>query len=316
MNFEKSTGYINIPDQNVVFTRVDEEDQAGLGDGLGGVDTQAAINEGQKMMFQLQDAQKNANFITDQNIEAPMLLDGIALQIDEQREAKKTLDSINNMIKVKEDDDLEETFKRKLMAEKSNAAQTLFRERQVDNIQDLIYGDQESTETGGSLFDCQRFDVHPSKLLKYRQKPYKKLLKKKFVTGQNKDKILENLMNLSDSDNDNEEKIDKDQLRRIEDQNRKGTKLEKKRKRLENKGIKLKTDSDENSEAVSDEEDSDGAGEKKNKEVKMEQSKEHKPILKDKEEIKKSQFLGVKYGHYKLGTYVRIEIQVEKKFSR
>ena len=56
MNFEKSTGYINIPDQNVVFTRVDEEDQAGLGDGLGGVDTEAAINEGQKMMFQLQDA--------------------------------------------------------------------------------------------------------------------------------------------------------------------------------------------------------------------------------------------------------------------
>jgi len=38
-------------------------------------------------MFKLQDAQKNANFITDQNIEQPMLLDGIALQNDEQREA-------------------------------------------------------------------------------------------------------------------------------------------------------------------------------------------------------------------------------------
>jgi len=91
--------------------------------------------------------------------------------------------------------------------------------------------------------------------------------------------------------------------------------LEKKRKRLENKGVKLETDSDENSEAVSEEEDSDGEG-KKNKEVKMEQSKEHKPILKDKDEVKKSCFLGVKYGHYKMGSYVRIEIQVEKKFSR
>lgn len=77
----------------------------------------------------------------------------------------------------------------------------------------------------------------------------------------------------------------------------------------------METDSDENSEAVSEEEESDEEG-KKNKEVKMEQSKEHKPILKDKDEIKKSCFLGVKYGHYKMGSYVRIEIQVEKKFSR
>lgn len=38
MNFEKTTGYINIPDQNVVYTRIDEEDVGGLGEGLGGVD--------------------------------------------------------------------------------------------------------------------------------------------------------------------------------------------------------------------------------------------------------------------------------------
>jgi len=48
-------------------------------------------------------------------------------------------------------------------------------------------------------------------------KPYKKLLKKKFVTGQSKDKILENLMNMSDSDDNKEEKLDVDQLRRLED---------------------------------------------------------------------------------------------------
>lgn len=48
MNFEKTTGYINIPDKNVIFTRVDEDDEAGLGDGLGGVDAQhdKNLNEG------------------------------------------------------------------------------------------------------------------------------------------------------------------------------------------------------------------------------------------------------------------------------
>lgn len=31
VNFEKTTGYINIPDQNVVYTRIDEQDESGLG---------------------------------------------------------------------------------------------------------------------------------------------------------------------------------------------------------------------------------------------------------------------------------------------
>ena len=53
MNFEKTTGYINIPDKNVVYTRIDENDEAGLGDGLGGVDgdNQNDLNEGQKIVF-------------------------------------------------------------------------------------------------------------------------------------------------------------------------------------------------------------------------------------------------------------------------
>lgn len=48
MNFEKTTGYINIPDQNVVYTRIDDDDEAGLGDGLGGVDASNTkdLNEG------------------------------------------------------------------------------------------------------------------------------------------------------------------------------------------------------------------------------------------------------------------------------
>ena len=48
MNLESTTGYINIPDKNVVFTRIDEDDQDGFGDGLGGVDgnNQKDLNEG------------------------------------------------------------------------------------------------------------------------------------------------------------------------------------------------------------------------------------------------------------------------------
>lgn len=53
MNFEKATGYINIPDKNVVYTRIDENDDAGFGDGLGGVDggNTKELNEGQKIVF-------------------------------------------------------------------------------------------------------------------------------------------------------------------------------------------------------------------------------------------------------------------------
>jgi len=53
MNFEKTTGYINIPDQNVVYTRIDENDDGGLGEGLGGVDgsNKKDLNEGQQMVF-------------------------------------------------------------------------------------------------------------------------------------------------------------------------------------------------------------------------------------------------------------------------
>ena len=49
VNFEKTTGYINIPDKNVVFTRIGEDDE------IGGVDAQndKELNEGQKMVFKM-----------------------------------------------------------------------------------------------------------------------------------------------------------------------------------------------------------------------------------------------------------------------
>lgn len=62
---------------------------------------------------------------------------------------------------------------------------------------------------------------------------------------------MENLLNMSDSDEEGRDKegnaIDKDQLRKMEQNAYKGTKQDKKRKRMENKGVKVETDSDENS---------------------------------------------------------------------
>ena len=79
VNFENTTGYINIPDQNVVYTRLDEEDEDGQGHGLAGVDASNTkeLNEGQKMVFSLQDAEKNRKQIDDMQIEEPELLTGI-----------------------------------------------------------------------------------------------------------------------------------------------------------------------------------------------------------------------------------------------
>ena len=44
----------------------------------------------------------------------------------------------------------------------------------------------------------------------------KKALKAKFVTGQSQDQIVKNLLNMSDSDNDEGQDIDKEHLHRLE----------------------------------------------------------------------------------------------------
>lgn len=53
-------------------------------------------------------------------------------------------------------------------------------------------------------------------------------------------------------------------------------------------------------EASGGEEDLKGIKKSKEKEV----TEEHKPVAKDVETVKKGLFLGEKYGHYKIGTYV------------
>lgn len=75
----------------------------------------------------------------------------------------------------------------------------------------MIYGDIDSeAATSGENFDdslivdTNRYDVHPSKLELYTDSDMKKLLKSKFVTGQSQDQIMKNLLNMSDSDEEEE----------------------------------------------------------------------------------------------------------------
>lgn len=72
--------------------------------------------------------------------------------------------------------------------------QSLYREREVQNLRDMIYGaiDSDATTSGETfddslIVDTNRYDVHPSKLELYTDPDMKKLLKSKFVTGQSQD---------------------------------------------------------------------------------------------------------------------------------
>lgn len=75
--------------------------------------------------------------------------------------------------------------------------------------------------------------------------------------------------------------------------------------------MKLSDDSGSEIESSAEE---DAEGEKEDK--KEEKEVENRPVKRTQEEIKKSLFLGEKYGHYKIGTYVRIEVQLDKDISR
>ena len=79
LNFEKTTGYITIPDKQVIYTRVQEEDQELAK--IARDQEEAEGNEGQKMVWQLQDLNKH---ITAEEIEAPQLLAGIDIDQEEE----------------------------------------------------------------------------------------------------------------------------------------------------------------------------------------------------------------------------------------
>jgi len=110
---------------------------------------------------------------------------------------------------------------------------------------------------------------------------------------------------------------DKDQLMKIEENDKKVNKADKKRKRREARGLKDE-DGDKDSE-LSDDPDSDSEEEKEEDAAdakKIIPDKEHAPLKKTDEQIKKAQFMGEKFGHYKIGCYMRISIKIDKSISR
>lgn len=147
------------------------------------------------MVWHLQDMDARMD---QQEIEAPQLLDGI--NITEKRATRRLM---NPVAENDVDEDREDLFK---VNEKLNQ-QSLFREREVDNLNSLIYS-QQSERLGEEYVDSNRYDINPQKLQMFRSPAMKKALKAKFVTGQTQDQIVKNLLNMSDSDNEDE--IDKE----------------------------------------------------------------------------------------------------------
>lgn len=66
--------------------------------------------------------------------------------------------------------------------------QALFREREVDNLQNLIYNQDSTTDyMDEHAIDSTRFTAPKAKLQLFTRKSVKKLVKKRFVTGQGSD---------------------------------------------------------------------------------------------------------------------------------
>lgn len=182
--------------------------------------------------------------------------------------------------------------------------QSLFREKEVDNLRDLIYnqvnqdgeGDQgynNNYEDSEYVVDTNRFQVSMEKLKRYLVSDVKKLLKCKFVTGQSQDQIMKNLLNMSDSDEE-----EKQEVKKLKSQAKK-------------RGPKGQAPSD--TEESDSEEEGAGDGRKKKKSHKDEAMVEKQEEEKKKKELQQKQvslFLGESHGHYKMGTFVRIELSV------
>lgn len=158
----------------------------------------------------------------------------------------------------------------------------------MENMDIADYDDEDEMDT--VILDSHRYDVAKEKLAMYKRSDVKKKLKSKFITGQGSDQIVQNLLNLSDSEGEQDaekRKEDRDQLRKIEDNDTKVDKKDKKKKRMEARNEKVR-DSESDSEIESAGEEGDGAeGDKKGKKEE-EETKGHEPIKKTEDELKRA----------------------------
>ena len=173
------------------------------------------------MVWHLQDLQDH---IDADQIEAPQLLPGIDMATDIEERKK------NRRLYKPEMDDEPKTFEigvdadRAFKEQNEKAKQIMFKEREVDNLMNLIYGESAGMETSADDEDTERpdtnrYDSGLDKLSMFTRPAVKRKLKSKFVTGQGSDQIVQNLLNMSDSENEDDaekRKLDKEQLRKIE----------------------------------------------------------------------------------------------------
>jgi len=163
----------------VVYTKLNED-----ADQLGGIDASAGGNEGQKLVWGLQDLKTGIN---EKEVEAPQLLPGFSLADEDDDERAR---GMGGKLKVDHKAVSQAKMVDKFEEQRKQDRQTLFREREVQSLRDLIYGGKETaenTEDDELAVDTNRYDVHPSKLEGYLDIDAKKLLKSKFVTGQSQD---------------------------------------------------------------------------------------------------------------------------------
>ena len=151
------------------------------------------------MVWHLQDMQKH---IDAEEIEAPMLLPGISLTSEmEERKKNRRLYKPDDLADKFLNDNEEEgpglDTRRAFEEHSKKAREIVFREREVDNLMNMIYSNADAKtdvdmtedydEEDEGVIDTNRFDVAQEKLAMYKQGPVKRKLKSKFVTGQSSD---------------------------------------------------------------------------------------------------------------------------------
>ena len=169
-------------------------------------------NEGQKMVWHLQDMQKH---IDAEEIEAPMLLPGISMtsEIEERKKNRRLYkpDELADKFLNEDEEGPGLDTKKAFQEHQNKARQIVFREREVDNLISMIYSNTDAQtdvdmagedyeEEDEGVIDTYRYDVAPEKLSMYKLGSVKRKLKSKFVTGQSSDQIVQNLLNMSDSE--------------------------------------------------------------------------------------------------------------------
>jgi len=247
----------------------------------------------------------------------------IATDVEERKKNRRLYKPEDLARQFLDESEQGDAVKRAFQENQQKAKEILFREREVDSLMNMIYGASQELDAGDDdeddlAIDSRRYDVAPEKLLMFKSGAVKRRLKLKFVTGQSSDQIVKNLLNMSDSEGEadaDKRRADKEQLRKIEANDRKVDKRDKRKKRLEARDEKVE-DSDDDSEISSDGEGGEEGDGKKKEKKKAEEEKGHAPLKKTDDELKKARFLGEKFGHYKIGTYVRIELNLDKDISR